>query len=107
MCPVTREDAAGRRHVDGAAQHRAIRRCCVCGTGRRPVRLYLSREAAVPGEPFVAEPPPAPDPLVRRAPSGLLAARYGVVPFHGRDDDLAQLRDWRETPGAGGSVAAA
>src|ERR1035437_8766528 len=55
-------------------------------------------------EPFVAEPPPAPDPLVRRAPSGLLAARYGVVPFHGRDDDLAQLRDWRDNPVPGGSV---
>ena len=55
-------------------------------------------------EPFVAEPPPAPDPLVRRAPSGLLAARYGVVPFHGRDDDLAQLRDWRDNPVPGVSV---
>jgi tetratricopeptide (TPR) repeat protein len=55
-------------------------------------------------EPFVAEPPPAPDALVRRAPSWLLAARHRVVPFHGRDDDLARLRDWRDNRAPGVSV---
>jgi tetratricopeptide (TPR) repeat protein len=33
---------------------------------------------------------------VRRQPSRLLAARYRVVPFTGRERDLAELADWRD-----------
>lgn len=36
---------------------------------------------------------------VRRQPSRLLAARYQVVDFTGRDTELAQLADWRDDPG--------
>lgn len=55
-------------------------------------------------EPFLAGSPPVSDPLVRRAPSWLLAAQHQVVPFHGRDDELVRLRDWRDTPARGVSV---
>jgi hypothetical protein len=41
---------------------------------------------------------------VRRQPSRLLAARYQVVDFTGRDTELAQLADWRDDPGLGLAV---
>lgn len=55
-------------------------------------------------EPLSAEPPPVLNPLVRRAPSWLLSARYQVVPFYGRDAELAWLQDWRDSPMRGLSV---
>ena len=55
-------------------------------------------------EQLSSQPPPVPNPLVRRAPSWLLAARHQVVPFHGRIEDLARLREWRDDPAPGMSV---
>jgi hypothetical protein len=37
--------------------------------------------------------------LVRRSPSWLLAARYQVVEFTGRERELAELAGWRDDPG--------
>jgi hypothetical protein len=45
-----------------------------------------------------------PQPLVRHAPSWLLAARHQVVPFYGRSQELAWLRDWCEGPTLGVSA---
>jgi tetratricopeptide (TPR) repeat protein len=55
-------------------------------------------------ESLPAEPPPVSDRLVRRAPSWLLSARYQVVPFYGRDAELAWLQGWRDSPMGGLSV---
>ncbi|MGH3846952.1 MAG: hypothetical protein ACRDS0_36855 [Pseudonocardiaceae bacterium] len=55
-------------------------------------------------EPLPAGPPPVPDLLARRAPSWLLSARYQVVPFYGREAELAWLQDWRDNPMRGLSV---
>jgi tetratricopeptide (TPR) repeat protein len=67
--------------------------------GNQYVFLYRNKP------PYRVEPfPTVPEPLVRRAPSWLLSARHQVVPFYGRADELAWLRDWREGPTVGVSV---
>jgi tetratricopeptide (TPR) repeat protein len=59
--------------------------------------VYLYRNAPPYWlEPF-ADPPPVPAQLVQRTPSWLLSARHQVVPFYGRDEDLAWLRNWRDS----------
>jgi len=65
-----------------------------------------SRPAVEPGYllgdfPLTAPPVPA---LSRRQPSKLLAARYRVVPFTEREDELRQLAGWRDDPGLGIAV---
>jgi len=45
--------------------------------------------------PFPVE-APAPPRSVGEAPSRLLSARYRLVPFAGRDDELADLAGWRD-----------
>lgn len=43
-------------------------------------------------------PPPQADPdFLREVPSRMLNARFAVVEFTGRDEELAELRHWRET----------
>jgi tetratricopeptide (TPR) repeat protein len=67
--------------------------------------VYLYRnEPPYRVEPWPAGPPPMPEPLVHRAPSWLLSARHQVVPFYGRDQELAWLQDWRDSPTQGVSV---
>ncbi|WP_405792339.1 hypothetical protein [Streptomyces sp. NBC_01506] len=42
---------------------------------------------------------PVSDPeWLRELPSRMLSARHEVVPFTGREHDLAELRDWRDAP---------
>ncbi|MGH3937107.1 MAG: tetratricopeptide repeat protein [Pseudonocardiaceae bacterium] len=48
--------------------------------------------------------PPSVPPSARRQPSRLLAARYQVVDFIGRDHELTQLTDWRDDPDLGLAV---
>jgi hypothetical protein len=54
-------------------------------------------------QPF-ANPPPVPDRLVQRAPSWLLSARHQVVPFYGREEELAWLGNWRDSTAVSVSV---
>jgi len=55
-------------------------------------------------EPFPTKQSDRPEPLVRQPPSQLLSARHQVVPFYGRDDELARLRNWRKRLTLGVSV---
>ncbi|HEX2297020.1 MAG TPA: ATP-binding protein, partial [Pseudonocardiaceae bacterium] len=52
----------------------------------------------------VHPPPPDVPSAARRAPSRLLAARYQVVDFTGREPELAELASWRDDPELGLAV---
>lgn len=51
--------------------------------------------------PFSAEPRQARAGTARMQPSRLLAADAGIVPFWGREEELARLAAWRDDPAAG------
>ncbi|EMF56535.1 MULTISPECIES: tetratricopeptide repeat protein [Streptomyces] len=59
--------------------------------------------AAAPAALFTVEPFPRPSrqaaPAWRDQPSQLLSAQHQVVPFTGREGDLARLEDWRDGDG--------
>src|SRR5262249_61353854 len=51
--------------------------------------------------PFSAEPRQARAGTARMQPSRLLAADAGIVPFWGREEELARLAAWRDDPAGG------
>ncbi|MCX4826090.1 tetratricopeptide repeat protein [Streptomyces sp. NBC_01142] len=67
------------------------------------LELLGEEQAAAAPAAFVVEPFPRPSrqaaPAWRDQPSQLLSAQHQVVPFIGREGDLARLEDWRDGDG--------